>query len=119
MNKLLSKQRSIFLLSLSISSLLFVIILFVKFNGNITGFYRIGSTLRKSQLLDRQELFIHKGKTGNDGQLFLALSLDPLLRNPSTVTALDSPRYRAKRIMYPVMGYILGNYILNSLGGTS
>jgi hypothetical protein len=119
MNKPLLNLRSIFVISLVASSLIFIIILQLKFNGNITGYYRIGTVLTRSQLLDNVTLFIHKGKAGNDGQFFLALSLDPLLRNPTTESALDNPRYRAKRIMYPVIGYILGagsaKYIIYSL----
>jgi hypothetical protein len=97
-----------FWLPLFIAGTFFLIIFIVKFDGNITGFYRIGSVLPKSSLLNGIELFVHEGKRGNDGQLFLALALDPLLLNPTTISALDSPWYRAKRIMYPTVGWLLG-----------
>lgn len=97
-----------FFVSLAITSLFFIVILISKFNGNITGFYRIGYAFKKSPLIEQKKLFIHQGKAGNDGQQFLTLAVDPFLLDPSTASALDNPHYRARRIMYPLLGYIFG-----------
>ena len=51
-----------------------------KFEGNITGFFRIGSTLALSPYLDSQDVLIYQGEDGYDGQMFLSLALDPFLQ---------------------------------------
>lgn len=84
------------------------VILSFKFSGNITGFFRIGDTLGLSPLLSQSDLFIHAGKTGHDGQQFLTIALDPLLRNSASIEVLDNPSYRYRRILYPLLGYLLG-----------
>src|SRR5512133_2466968 len=93
--------------SVATSTFVFLLLLFAGFKGNISGYYRIGS-VKISPLLPRDNLIIHEGPHGCDGQQFLTLALDPLLLNPHTKDALDNPKYRAKRIMYPVLGYISG-----------
>jgi hypothetical protein len=45
---------------------------------------------------------------GYDGQMFLSLGLDPGLRHEGTIAALDLPLYRYRRILYPLLGYLLG-----------
>ena len=80
-----------------------------KFSGNITGFFRIGSVFSYlSPYLNPDQALIFKGEIGYDGQQFLSLALDPGLQNPDTITALDNPSYRYRRILYPLMGYVLG-----------
>jgi hypothetical protein len=81
---------------------------FLRFDGNITGFFRIGSVLPISPYLDPTQTLIHPGELGYDGQQFLSLALDPFLQNPGTIAALDSPLYRYRRILYPLVGYVLG-----------
>ncbi len=81
---------------------------FFKFDGNITGFFRIGSVLPLSPYLDPDKALIHAGEIGYDGQQFLTLSFDPFLQNEGTIAALDSPLYRYRRIFYPLLGYVLG-----------
>ena len=44
---------------------------------------------------------------GYDGQYYAALALDPLLRRPETVAALDAPLYRAGRIGVPLAAWLL------------
>lgn len=79
-----------------------------EFSGNITGFFRIGSVLSLSPYLNPDQTLIFKGEIGYDGQQFLSLALDPGLQNPDTLTALDHPSYRYRRILYPLLGYVLG-----------
>ncbi|MDJ0580230.1 AZOBR_p60025 family cell surface glycopolymer formation protein [Crocosphaera sp.] len=81
---------------------------FIKFDGNITGFFRIGSILPLSPFLTPENTLIYQGEIGYDGQQFLSLALDPFLQNPETINSLDHPIYRYRRILYPLVSYILG-----------
>ncbi|MEZ5288436.1 MAG: hypothetical protein R2712_27240 [Vicinamibacterales bacterium] len=45
---------------------------------------------------------------GYDGQFYAQLAIDPLLRDPATARALDSPAYRARRILLPAVAHVLG-----------
>jgi hypothetical protein len=58
--------------------------------------------------LQGQELVVLRGKRGNDGQQFLTLALDPLQSDPGTSAALDNPIYRGKRLLYPLLAWLLG-----------
>jgi len=44
---------------------------------------------------------------GYDGQFFFTLAHDPLLKHPSTLSHLDDPKYRARRILLPGLGFLL------------
>jgi hypothetical protein len=46
--------------------------------------------------------------SGYDGQFYAQLIFDPLVRSEAIVTALDSPGYRARRILFPWIAYVLG-----------
>lgn len=46
--------------------------------------------------------------TGFDGQFYCQLALDPLLQDPHTPEALDSPIFRARRILVPWLAYLVG-----------
>ena len=80
----------------------------VKFDGNITGFFRIGSILPLSPYLNPETTLIYQGEIGYDGQQFLSLALDPFLQNSETIESLDHPIYRYRRILYPLISYCLG-----------
>ncbi|ACB53871.1 hypothetical protein cce_4523 [Crocosphaera subtropica ATCC 51142] len=80
---------------------------FLKFDGNITGFFRIGSILPISPFLNAENTLIYQGEIGYDGQQFLSLALDPFLQNPETINSLDHPVYRYRRILYPLVSYAL------------
>ncbi len=79
----------------------------VKFQGHITGFFRIGDVLPFSPYLDVDKALIAKGELGYDGQQFLSIAFDPLLQDPGTIAALDNPPYRYRRILYPLLGHLL------------
>jgi len=79
-----------------------------KFDAEITGFFRIGSVLPFSPYLDLARSKIYSGELGYDGQQFLTLAFDPGLHDPGSIAALDSPLYRYRRILYPLLGYLLG-----------
>ncbi|OGP87593.1 MAG: hypothetical protein A2157_13755 [Deltaproteobacteria bacterium RBG_16_47_11] len=93
-----------FCIVLSIVSLLF----YFTFDRQITGFFCIGDIFPMSPYIDKSSAYVFKGKVGYDGQFFLAIALDPGLRNKRTIDALDNPKFRYRRIAYPVVGYIIG-----------
>ena len=61
-----------------------------------------------SPLLNVKSVHIFKGEVGYDGQMFLTIALDPALKHEGTIAALDNPKYRYRRIGYPILGYLLG-----------
>ena len=81
---------------------------FFKFGGNITGFFRIGENFPKSPYLNSDAALIFPGEAGADGQQFLTIAYDPFLSNPNSIKALDVPIYRYRRILYPLLGHLLG-----------
>ncbi len=88
--------------------LVWVLVVFGKYGGNPTGLARIGDQMPLSPRLQGQELVVLNGKRGNDGQQFLALALDPLQLEPGTSAAVDNPIYRGKRLLYPLLAWLLG-----------
>lgn len=78
----------------------------IAFRGDIYGFYRIGTVLPHSPYIQPSEAVLATGELGYDGQLFLSIALDPRLTNHDTLAALDNPRYRYRRILFPVLGYL-------------
>ena len=96
------------ILATIIVSIIITLLYFLKFDGNITGFFRIGSILPLSPYLSPENTLIYQGEVGYDGQQFLSLALDPFLNNSATIEALDHPVYRYRRILYPLLSYILG-----------
>jgi glycosyltransferase involved in cell wall biosynthesis len=96
------------LLSTLVALLIWAAAVFGKYGGNPTGLARIGDQMALSPRLAGQELVVLRGKRGNDGQQFLALSLDPLQVDPGTAAAVDNPIYRGKRLLYPLLAWLLG-----------
>ena len=88
--------------------LVWALVVFGKYGGNPTGLMRIGDQMVLSPRLQGQELVVLQGKRGNDGQQFLALALDPLQADPGTSAAVDNPIYRGKRLLYPLLAWLLG-----------
>ena len=50
----------------------------------------------------------HPRSTGYDGQFYAQLALDPLLRDAAIDQALDNPPYRAHRILFSWIAWVLG-----------
>ena len=96
------------LLSALVALVIWAAAVFGKYGGNPTGLARIGDQMALSPRLAGQELVVLRGKRGNDGQQFLALSLDPLQVDPGTAAAVDNPIYRGKRLLYPLLAWLLG-----------
>ena len=83
-------------------------LLLSAFHGNTTGFFRMGDCRPPAPALAHREVYVFPNQAGYDGQYYLALALDPALHDPGTFQTLDYPRYRYRRILFPVMGYVLG-----------
>lgn len=49
-----------------------------------------------------------QNSNGYDGQFYAQLALDPLLRSPELEKIIDTPAYRARRILIPVTAAIFG-----------
>jgi hypothetical protein len=76
--------------------------------GEILGFFRLGTFLPPSPYLGSVPAHVvSKGELGYDGQFFLALALDPCLSQPGSIASLDNPRYRYRRILYPLFAFML------------
>ncbi|WP_267383843.1 AZOBR_p60025 family cell surface glycopolymer formation protein [Cyanobacterium sp. uoEpiScrs1] len=104
-NKLSPKIINL-IITIIILNTVIIYLYLVKFQGNITGFFRIGSILELSPFLDSEATKIYQGEIGYDGQQFLSLALDPLLQNSKTIATLDHPIYRYRRILYPLISYL-------------
>ncbi|HAC63705.1 MAG TPA: hypothetical protein DCF68_09245 [Cyanothece sp. UBA12306] len=103
----LSPQVTIFLITVFVVITITLYFYLIKFQGNITGFFRIGSILPLSPYLNPETTKIYPGEIGYDGQQFLSLAFDPFLHNRETIAALDHPIYRYRRIFYPLLSYLL------------
>jgi hypothetical protein len=51
---------------------------------------------------------VHYKSSGYDGQFYAQLAVVPLLRDRRLDHALDSPPYRARRILFPWVAYVMG-----------
>ena len=102
------QPRGVGLLAGLVALLVWALVVFGKYGGNPTGLARIGDQMPLSPRLQGQELVVLQGKRGNDGQQFLALALDPLQADPGTSAAVDNPIYRGKRLLYPLLAWLLG-----------
>ena len=85
-----------------------LLVVFGKYGGNPIGLARVGDQFPLSPRVAQQELVVLAGKRGNDGQQYLALALDPWQADPGTSQALDNPIYRGKRLLYPLLAWVLG-----------
>ncbi|MCX7819744.1 MAG: hypothetical protein N2652_11170 [Kiritimatiellae bacterium] len=79
----------------------------VTFRGEVLGFYRIGSQRPHSPFVTPPPHVLARGEVGYDGQMYLAIALDPALRHPGSRAALDNPRFRYRRILFPLLGHLV------------
>jgi glycosyltransferase involved in cell wall biosynthesis len=91
-----------------VALLVWALVVFGKYGGNPSGLARIGDQISLSPRLQGQALVVLAGKRGNDGQQFLSIALDPAQSDPGTTAALDNPIYRGKRLLYPLLAWLLG-----------
>ncbi len=100
--------RGAALVAAALVAAVMLLLLLVPFRGHITGFFRIGDVRPPAPALAGREVLIFPKQAGYDGQYYLALALDPALRQPQTLAALDHPAYRSRRILLPLLGHALG-----------
>ncbi|MCF3652130.1 hypothetical protein [Synoicihabitans lomoniglobus] len=54
------------------------------------------------------KVFVHDRSFGYDGQFYAQLALDPGMENEGLAKSVDNLPYRARRILLPVVAYVLG-----------
>ncbi|MDI1320015.1 MAG: hypothetical protein PSW75_07465 [bacterium] len=95
-----------------IVSLLFAALVLAKFSPatGFTGLIRFGESWQERRHPSLQNLPIATASESNgyDGQFYAQIALDPFLRSPALAQVLDSPAYRARRILTPGTAAILG-----------
>jgi hypothetical protein len=78
-----------------------------------TGLIYFGGNFAESVVPAVQEMdvVVREGNYGYDGQFYAQLASDPLLLNADTITAMDNPSYRARRILVSALSHLmaLGN----------
>lgn len=84
-----------------------------RFNYNFTGFSAIGSRWAAEEFLPAGAV-VAPGGRGYDGQFFLYIARDPLLRGEGR-RYIDIPAYRCGRILYPALAGILAGGSLHLL----
>lgn len=82
-----------------------VFLLLRAFDLNPTGPIRIGDILPAQRFWTEHTRVVHG--IGYDGQWFFYLAHDPFLRAPDPEAFLDLPAYRAARILYPLLAWLL------------
>ena len=75
-----------------------------KFGGDPRGLLFLGERFHHPPALSD---IPRVGRFGYDGQFYAALAIDPFLRSPETVKALDAPAYRATRILVPMLAWLV------------
>jgi hypothetical protein len=76
-----------------------------RYSGDWTGPFLVGTQLLVPDPVARpvkQQL-----GTGFDGQFYLFLASDPLVLDASTERAIDYPRYRSRRILVPLLAWLM------------
>lgn len=87
----------------------------VNYQGNWTGLFRIGSQTNLPGAV-AQGAFRNPDPLGYDGQYYLILAHDPLLRQ-GAATYLDAPLLRARRILVPAAAWMLAAGRPRFIGG--
>lgn len=77
-----------------------------RHDGNLTALFCIGDRYPIPPLLADQRFYVHRDWVGYDGQFYLFLAYDPLLRT-DLPRGLDKPAYRSQRIGLPMLASML------------
>lgn len=120
-----TNTRSILFISTGIIVIAFLLFYFVKYDANITGFFWYYGRNAVSPFLNPEKVFFAK-EFGYDGCLYLNIALDINLNDPATVSTMDLPAYRYRRILLPALGRSLAlanlaiiPYAIVAINGTS
>ena len=100
-------------LALSLAVVAFFIISVGSFHRRNTGFtvlIRFGDQFNDRALPAVRDAphYVHFNSEGYDGQWYAQLAVDPLLRDRAIDRALDTPGYRARRILFAWTAYLFG-----------
>ena len=75
-----------------------------RYGGDMRGFLDLGQNIpHPSALADAPKPSLD----GYDGQFYVALATDPLIRHRETGESLDNPAFRGSRAMIPLLAWIL------------
>jgi hypothetical protein len=99
-------------LALYIAAVLFWLLPIGEMHRRLTGYtilIRFGGEFRDRQMPALRDVphYLH-ADSGYDGQFYAQLALDPMLRDPALARALDTPSFRARRILFASTAYLLG-----------
>jgi hypothetical protein len=85
-------------------STVFFLIAAKRYGGDIRGFLNLGQNIpHPGALADAPKPSLD----GYDGQFYVALATDPLIRHRETGESLDNPAFRGSRAMIPLLAWIL------------
>jgi len=91
---------------------LFAALVLLKFSPQtgFTSLLRFGETWndRRHSSLHTLPLAVVPASNGYDGQFYAQIALDPSLRDPELAQVIDTPAYRARRILLPALAALLG-----------
>ena len=84
-----------------------------QFHDRDTGFSSLISigevpTLMKVSALRAVPHYVYEGSAGYDGAYYVQLALDPTLDNPELTRAIDNLPYRARRILFSWVAWVIG-----------
>lgn len=74
------------------------------FGGDLRGLVRFGHRFDAAASFPGAPV---SGEWGYDGQFYAVLSTDPLLLRPETLERLDTPTFRANRVLVPLLAWSL------------
>jgi len=79
-------------------------------NTGFTTLISFGDQFEKTRLPAVVDVphFVHYQSPGYDGQFYAQMAVEPLLRNRRLERALDSPSYRARRVLFSWTAYAFG-----------
>jgi hypothetical protein len=79
-------------------------------NTGFTDLINFGDQFEATRLPAVAEVphFVHYQSPGYDGQFYAQLAVEPLLRDRRIDAALDTPPYRARRILFAWTAYLMG-----------
>lgn len=85
-------------------SAIFFFIAAKRYSGDIRGFLNLGQNISHPGVLADAP---KPSLDGYDGQFYVALATDPLIRHRETGESLDNPAFRGSRAMIPLLAWIL------------
>ncbi len=110
--ELVSRSRPLWLFGTALFLSLFVLGTYVRIYDPHFGWTKLidfGSVFSAHTLprLQHHTHYVMEG-SGNDGEFYAQMAIDPSVQDPAFDRALDTPAYRARRIGLPAISYALG-----------